>query len=311
MRSDMDALGQLVAMAVKSAMAPMSERLALAEAKLVQHAAAEQTIAELRERVVVAETKAALLRPDSDFDAVLIRVAAIESRQAAEHQPALVSPPMASVPAVSLDDLTALRDRLEFVEAKAAGFDMRMVSPEPLSATAEKAQRALADTEKNERALADLTKDIGALRERIAVAEVRAPIPGPSGKDGKDGADGMGWDDLVVEHDGERSFKVKMIKGDRVKEAGSFKAPTMIYRGVLRDGRTYEPGDMVTYGGSLYHCQKTTALKPDTRPAQDGAGGFIGPNGKDFWTMVVKHGEKGKDGVIPASDPGLPVVRVR
>ncbi|STI65202.1 putative portal protein [Escherichia coli] len=36
----------------------------------------------------------------------------------------------------------------------------------------------------------------------------------------------------------------------------------MLYRGVFRAGETYHPGDTVTWGGSLWHCNSMTGDKP-------------------------------------------------
>ncbi len=36
----------------------------------------------------------------------------------------------------------------------------------------------------------------------------------------------------------------------------------MLYRGVFRTGETYHPGDTVTWGGSLWHCNSMTGDKP-------------------------------------------------
>ncbi len=46
---------------------------------------------------------------------------------------------------------------------------------------------------------------------------------------------------------------------------------------------SYAPGDVVTHGGSAWHCQKDTAAQPDTA------------NGAAFWKLMVKRGDRGKD----------------
>lgn len=131
-----------------------------------------------------------------------------------------------------------------------------------------------------------LELDYGTVRERIAVLETRAPVPGPAGADGApgtDGAAGLGFDDLLVEHDGDRGLIFKMQRGDTVKEIGRATLPAMIYRGIYQHGMSYTPGDVVTYGGSAWHCQKETAAQPDTAI---GAG---------YWKLMVKRGDRGKD----------------
>ena len=64
-------------------------------------------------------------------------------------------------------------------------------------------------------------------------------------------------------------------------ETFDFAAPVPMYRGVFVAGNDYEPGDMVTWGGSLWHCNAPTRDKPD-------AGGGA-------WTLAVKRGNHGKD----------------
>ena len=61
------------------------------------------------------------------------------------------------------------------------------------------------------------------------------------------------------------------------------KFPVPLYRGVFREGEQYEAGDMVTWGGSLWHCSERTAEKPDEK-SKDGA-----------WRIAVKKGRDGKD----------------
>lgn len=275
-------------------MAPVLERLAVAEARLASQG-------DVRDRLISIETKAALPVAPVDLSGILERLHDMDSR----HEVAII---------FAKNDLTkmiaAISERIVALETKAAQSMppppvIDPVVPVDLSPVLER----VASVEVRLSTLSDLTKDIGTLRERVAVVEVRQPIPGPPGVNGKDGADGMGWDDLAVEHDGERSFAVKLTRGDRVKDAGTFVIPAQIYRGIYTDGRTYEPGDTVTYARSLWHCLKTTILKPDavSRNAVTGEAG--GPQGKDFWKMVVKGAQDGKDG-RDGRDAGLPVVSV-
>lgn len=108
-------------------------------------------------------------------------------------------------------------------------------------------------------------------------------VPGRDGDRGKDGADGqdaLGFDDIQVEHDGERSFTFKFMRGDREKTFGSFVIPSVIYRSVYKDGAVYQKGDAVTFGGSLWVAQKDTKAKPGTH---------------EDWRLAVKRGADGKD----------------
>jgi len=138
-----------------------------------------------------------------------------------------------------------------------------------------------------------LKDDLAAVRERVAVVEVRQPMPGPAGPAGRDGVDGVGFDDLIVEHDGERAFTFKCVRGDVVKVLGTFTIPVPRYCGVWAEGRTYEPGDGVTCAGSEWHCHTPTATKPG--------------EGSKAWTLKVKRGRDGKDGKDgPPGPPGPP-----
>lgn len=111
-------------------------------------------------------------------------------------------------------------------------------------------------------------------------------------KDGADGRDGLGFDEITVEHDGERTFTFIGRRGDVVKELGRCVVPTVIDRGVWRTGLTYEKGDGVTWGGAFWIAQKHTTAKP----------GEQGPRVGD-WRLAVKRGSEGKPG--PMGPQGL------
>lgn len=102
---------------------------------------------------------------------------------------------------------------------------------------------------------------------------------GEDGKDGIDGKDGLGFDDLTVEHDGERTVTLRFTQGDRVKEY-VLTFPVPIYRGVYQAERGYDRGDEVTFGGSQWHCNDATADKPG--------------EGSPAWTLSVKRGRDGR-----------------
>src|SRR3954468_12011497 len=104
---------------------------------------------------------------------------------------------------------------------------------------------------------------------------------GAKGIDGKDGADGLGFSDLSVLHDGERTVTFRFQKGSDVTDI-PIVFPVEIYQGVYVDSRTYTRGDSVTWGGSEWHCNDTTTTKPG--------------DGSKNWTLKVKRGRDGKDG---------------
>lgn len=97
--------------------------------------------------------------------------------------------------------------------------------------------------------------------------------------DGENGAPGLGFDDLEVVYDGERSFALEFARGEQVKSY-TFALPMMIDRGVYRTGQAYQKGDCVTFGGSLWIAQADTDAKPDG--ADSG------------WRLGVKRGRDGK-----------------
>lgn len=121
-------------------------------------------------------------------------------------------------------------------------------------------------------------------------------VPGEKGlpgADGRHGVDGLGFDDLAVLHDGERGLTLRFFKGDVVKEF-AFTIPAVIYRGVYAAGKTYHKGDMVTWGGAMWHCEKAGVSKPEERSGD--------------WKLAVKQGRDGKDGRDAVAS--IPVVSV-
>ncbi|TIN38835.1 MAG: hypothetical protein E5Y10_24960 [Mesorhizobium sp.] len=54
--------------------------------------------------------------------------------------------------------------------------------------------------------------------------------------------------------------------------------PAISYRGVFQETSTYRPGEVVTFGGSAWHCNaETTGVKP-------------GGRAPTIWTLMVKRG---------------------
>jgi integrin beta 3 len=136
------------------------------------------------------------------------------------------------------------------------------------------------------RQIADATAPLLA---RIVMLEARKPEkgdPGRDGRDGKDGRDGMNGkdgaagitaDDIELVQDGHRGVVVKARATGRV--LGTLRFPIPAYVGVFKEGTTYRPGDMVTHGGSLWHCNDETTMKPGDGP----------------YTLCVKRGRDGRD----------------
>lgn len=112
--------------------------------------------------------------------------------------------------------------------------------------------------------------------------------PGAPGKDGigKDGLDGLGFEDMDerLEDDG-RTIVRTYRRGEQIKEF-RFSVPTVLDRGVFKDGQTYQAGDGVTWAGSFWIAQEETSEKPE---------------GGKGWRLAVKRGRDGKDGVLKAA----------
>lgn len=99
------------------------------------------------------------------------------------------------------------------------------------------------------------------------------------GEKGADGKDGFSLEAFDVDRgtDG-RTYILKFDGGDTRHEY-ELTFPVPVYCGVFKEGDDYVPGDMVTWGGSLWHCDAETKDKPGT----------------DAWTLAVKKGRDGKD----------------
>lgn len=111
------------------------------------------------------------------------------------------------------------------------------------------------------------------------------------GNDGDPGVDAVGFDDLDVVYDGEKTVTLKFSKGDRVKEF-PIVMPIVLDRGVFKDGNDYKAGDAVTWAGSVWIAQKDTKAKPDA---------------SDEWRLSVKRGRDGKDATLKEAKPHQPV----
>jgi hypothetical protein len=108
-----------------------------------------------------------------------------------------------------------------------------------------------------------------------------------------DGLDGLGFDDLGVVYDGERTLTIRFEKGERVKEF-AIRLPVPLYRGVYEAGKAYEAGDQVTFGGSQWHAKRDTSAKPEE-------------HGTDRdWQLCVKRGRDGKQGIEGKTGPEGP-----
>jgi hypothetical protein len=154
--------------------------------------------------------------------------------------------------------------------------------PAPLLEAMEHAVRAaLAPVVGRVKALETTVATVGPVKDLIASLEALGPVAGPTGPPGPPGppgADGLGFDDATVEYDGERTIVLKWARGDARAER-AIKLPAMLYRGVFAQGKLYERGDVVTWAGSLWHCNADTTTRPG--------------DGAPTWTLAVKRGRDG------------------
>ncbi|WP_343711193.1 phage gp6-like head-tail connector protein [Kosakonia radicincitans] len=98
-----------------------------------------------------------------------------------------------------------------------------------------------------------------------------------------------GWECVVdgvarveIERADQRRFTLTVNRASGSSETRSFDVPVMLYRGVFKSGSEYQPGDTVTWGGSLWHCDEPTKDKP-------------GETGSKGWTLAAKRGRDGRD----------------
>jgi hypothetical protein len=95
----------------------------------------------------------------------------------------------------------------------------------------------------------------------------------------KDGRDGIGWEDMRVEYDDDRTATLVFEK-DGVERAFPIKFPVVLDRGFWRDGLTAEKGDGYTHAGSYWIATQDT----DTRPEV----------GHAHWRLAVRRGRDAK-----------------
>jgi hypothetical protein len=106
-----------------------------------------------------------------------------------------------------------------------------------------------------------------------------------------DSLDKSGWEvviagvsDLSVSQgDDPREIIVTRCLTGKDSTETRFRMPAMIYRGIYSPDSEYEQGDVVTWGGSAWHCQ---AEKTAKAPGDESGG----------WKLMVKEGRRGKDG---------------
>lgn len=104
-------------------------------------------------------------------------------------------------------------------------------------------------------------------------------IDGEKGEPGKDGRDGFSLESFDVEPGKDGRTYILKFSGNGVRHDYELTFPVPVYCGVFKQGDEYFPGDIVTWGGSAWHCDKETTDKPGT----------------ENWRLMVKKGRDGKD----------------
>jgi hypothetical protein len=138
-------------------------------------------------------------------------------------------------------------------------------------------------------ATGDLVKAVVELEVHKAVQAI--PVP-RDGKDGRDGVDGLSFEEFEEHFDGERTVTRTYRRGGKIIAVKTYKLPGVIYRRVWKEGGEYDRGDMVTWHGSLWHCNE-----PTTDPPGDGV---------PAWTLAAKRGADGRHGKDGAPGPRGP-----
>lgn len=137
--------------------------------------------------------------------------------------------------------------------------------------------------------IAPIVADVADLREQVTALAERPPVPGPVGPEGPQGAagapgaDGLGFDDLDVSYDGDRTITLAFERGGGVySKAFPIELPIMRYRGAWATGTDYRLGDVVMHGGSAWHC---SVAQTTVQPLDD----------RDEWRLMVRRGRDGRD----------------
>jgi hypothetical protein len=241
-------------------------------------------------------------------EAVAAAVAGLEPPEAPDVASMIAEAVRAAVEALpAAPDLSGFATKEEVAEARASFPDL--LEAVDLSGFATKADLCgLVSIDEVRAAIPDdpdlsgfATKDHVA--EAVAAIRLPEPIPGKPGvgiasakmnadgelilkrDDGETfnvgkvrGADGLGFEDMSTDWDGERMLTLSFTRDGRT-EVTSMTIPAMIDRGVWRE-RSYDRGDVVSWGGSMWVAQRDTSDKPET---------------SDAWRLSVKRGRDGND----------------
>lgn len=142
------------------------------------------------------------------------------------------------------------------------------------------------------KALLDLERRSADVLQR-AIDRMPLPKDGKDGEKGADGKDGLGWDEFDWEYD-ELGHLYAVAKRDgSVKRA---RVPDLVYREIFKEGQSYQRGELVTWGGSMWVALEDNdgSVKPDEQPKD-----------RKKWVLCVMRGRQGSAGAKgEKGDPG-------
>lgn len=251
---DAKAFGEELAGIVKAATAPLLARIEALEARAK---AVEDRPASFTEDALTARLEAAEARAKAHADAAVQK--ALDAIPAAAELPE-----MPELPDIASMVVEAVEKAVKAIPAPQDGKEGKKGDPGRNGLDVKDLFRA--DGGRLVAVMSDgTTKDLG-------VFVGKDGEPGRDGTDGKDGADGLGFEDMGFEADEHGRVLAKFQRGDVVK---TIRLPGIVDRGPYKSGESYEKGDAVSYGGSLWIAQEPTGDKPD---------------GSKAWRLAVKKG---------------------
>lgn len=122
-----------------------------------------------------------------------------------------------------------------------------------------------------------------------AVAAIPVPKDGAPGQDGQDGLTFSIEDLMTASFDGERTTTLVFGRGEkRLEVPMRFQVP--LYFDVWSTAKSYQAGDCVTYGGSMWIAKADTTERPG--------------DGATSWRLCVKAGREGKSVAGPVGPRG-------
>jgi hypothetical protein len=260
-----DEMAAMVRRYVDTTVAPMAARIETLERELADERARDRVAPEAVARQIADAVEAIpQLEPvHIDTDA-LAKLAADAVRADLEQAVAALPVPKDGEPGKSVT--------VEDVRPVVAELVSQAVSTIPVPKDGVGAAGAIIDREGN----LILTLTDGTTRDLGRVVGKDGETP----KDGEKGDPGFSLEDFDSEvKDGGRTLVLSFTAGE-IKHTVEHQLDTLIYRGVFKDGETYQPGDTVSFGGGLWHCDAETTARP-------------GDDAKD-WTLAVRRGREGK-----------------